>query len=218
MTSAQLGDADFDPFDENIDEILPPSGGQHSPAPSQKDVEKACQGINSRSLVVLHPFHQMNCGRLCSNYMCCFEDDFDPASCHEETTCQKYVACKELISKKDESPDDNDESPDEDTLEVCSIDNISKIGGYTQCEEHCRDHMCCFSAFGCNNYSSHHCEKHETCRILATGIITDTDIHGKAVFNYGLACSKEVVYGKDNQRNVCSAICEKVRSNILIQV
>ena len=190
---------DFSPGDENIDEILPPSGGQHTPGPSQEKVQGACDGLNSRSLVSFHPMHEMKCAQLCANYMCCFDDDFDPASCHEETTCQKYTSCQNLIVK-----DENEDA--------CSVENLLKPDGFNQCEGLCSDHMCCFFSGGCQNSPVHNCQQHEQCRILSTGILLGTDIHGKSVFDYAVACSKEVVYGESQDKDLCAAICEEVSS------
>mmetsp|Transcript_4785 Transcript_4785/g.7058 ORF Transcript_4785/g.7058 Transcript_4785/m.7058 type:complete len:870 (-) Transcript_4785:187-2796(-) len=180
------------PEDEDIDEILPPSGGQHTPGPSMDAVLKACGDLTDASIPVL-----IACSNLCDNYTCCFKDTYRPASCHEESTCNKYTPCKKLL--KDSAPQKKDVFP-----AVCSVSDLLSPGGFARCENYCSDHMCCFNDNDCDDYSQ--CNEFDSCKIMRDSIVTGTDIHGLTTFDYRKACSKDVIYGK-GEREPCALIC-----------
>ena len=183
--------------DEDIELILPPSGGQHTPGPSQKEIESACSNNNAIMLFEPAPL-QKSCSQLCSNYMCCFEDNYDPASCHEESTCMKYNACKILAPTRDESDD------------ICSIDNIRELDGLTKCEDHCYDYLCCFEEMGCISSISEDCPDFKACEILTNGVLIGTDLSDVTLFDYSKACSEDAIAEKEG-RAICADLCEPVR-------
>ncbi len=190
------------PSDEDIEEILPPSGGQHSAGPSTTAIFAACGDLTSENVPEVS-----TCSILCDNYTCCFREDYKPASCHEQSTCDKYKPCQKIL--KDTSKDDGDEGDEGDTSpKVCSVDDLVTMGGYPRCEAHCSDHMCCFSDADCNEYSQ--CSEYAECKMLRDNIVKGTDIHGATTFDYQKACSKDAIYGR-NDRESCELICEPVR-------
>ena len=196
MTSEfpSIGDIDNSlPIDEDIDEIIPPSGGQHSPKPSPSEVLEACSEVSPKDYSY-QPYAKKTCSEMCDNFLCCFQDDYNPASCHDEALCNRYTPCEKLIVKKD----------------LCFADNLQDKNGYVLCEEHCRDHLCCFNSAGCNNDNSN-CSGYESCEIFTEGVLIGTNIHGLTSFNYTQACSEEnILYG--NKKAFCSSICEPVSS------
>jgi hypothetical protein len=194
----------FQPEDENIEEILPPSGGQHNQGPSPSEVETACKDVSPNTLEPFEPFKK-TCSKLCMNYSCCFEDDYDPASCHEKSTCDKFSPCKKLVKKEETTPNPHPSSnfsPD-----ACSIDNLSHKTGFAQCEEYCDDHLCCFQNVSCKRGD---CSEYESCKILANGVVKDTDKFGVAIFDYSKACSDDAIEDI-NGKSVCSEVCDPVR-------
>lgn len=196
MTSELPGIGGLQPGDESIDEILPPSGGQHSKPPNPSDVKEACDNsIQTRSSTTF-PFMEKSCAGLCQNYLCCFEEDYDPASCHEESTCNKYTPCKKLVEKKEKH------------FTECSVENLLTRGGLAECEQRCSNHLCCFNGSGCQGAIDHTCSEYNDCEILTHGFIIGSDLHGVTLFDYHKACSEDManIMGGD----LCSSVCEAV--------
>jgi len=204
-------------FDSSDSELYPQTGGPIGgedgllPGPHPKLVNVACTSDKISN----------ECYYLCTSYLCCFYDNYDPFSCHASEICAKYSSCSILIDP--DSPNEittndmtkyyNDESyyPTNDGLypadEICSIDNLSMNHGLQQCEALCSKHMCCF---GGNNA----CTYRNDCPIYqACGILTDTSLlvkgpEGPLIFNFPSICSStslKTIGGK----NACTNICKK---------
>ena len=196
-----LSDSPFND-DTSVEEILPPPGRPHIPGPSPSDVEKACKDVSGKLLPSPNTKIKKSCSQMCENYSCCFEDDYDPVSCHEVSTCEKYSPCKKLKNKDDRFNG------------VCSVDSLSQKGGFALCEEYCGDHLCCFNGQDCGTTVSQQCSQYRECDIFSTGFIIGTDIHGLTIFDYENACSIDRI--KDLKGEAfCSSICEQVSWNRL---
>jgi len=182
----------LDPEDEVIEEIMPPSGGQHTPGPPPIDVAEAC----SDDRLNLYPIKQTTCYHMCSNYLCCFEEDYDPLSCHEESTCSKYTPCMKAIQIDDKDKD------------LCSIENILLPNGLEKCKGRCVDHECCFQSKDNDKCEEDHCSQSEfkSCKILAQSALEGSNLSGAALFNFNKACSPNALTSLF-EREICTDIC-----------
>lgn len=211
----QMIDYDSNPSDNG------PIGGEDGlqPGPLPKQVNIACTSdVNLNE-----------CYYLCSSYLCCFYDTYDPMSCHATEICAKYSSCFILIDADapSESFAMNTSAyynieiyyPAEGGLypadEICSIDNLSMNHGLQQCEALCSKHMCCFGGINACPYRND-CPIYQAC-----GILTDTSLllkgpEGPLIFNFMSICSLnslKTIGGK----NACTRICKPVRSHHFLQ-
>ena len=127
-----------DELDLKTDDIIIDTGqnnDNHSDSPS--DVQIACNDISTPTGLDQCYFH-------CSDYRCCFKDDFDPISCHARGICNQYQPCEKL-----EDVIDTPSSYPKPTVNMAAACNIHLISGqsdpfYEQnCVNLCQPAECC---------------------------------------------------------------------------
>lgn len=127
-----------DELDLKTDDIIINTGqnnDNHSDSPS--DVQIACHDITTPTGLDQCYFH-------CSDYRCCFQDDFDPISCHARGICNQYKPCEKL-----EDIIDTPSSYPKPTVNMAAACNIHLISGqsdpfYEQnCVNLCQPAECC---------------------------------------------------------------------------
>ena len=162
---------------------------------SPGDVGIACADISTSTGKDQCYFH-------CSKYRCCFQDDWDPISCHPRGICNQYMPCEKL---EDNSSDENNGKSSIDDL--CSVKNILIGGGYDQCENVCAGKMCCFdeSPDGCS--SRQDCADHEACSMLMSTYLLGKGTTGGAQFDVEKVCSTAAMLDTETKL-ICEDICE----------
>ena len=160
---------------------------------SPSEVIDACSDLST-------PHGKDECYSHCSSYRCCFQDNFDPATCHAPQVCDQYTPCKKLNYLS--SPEQSIKSVIDD---ICATRNILFSKGYENCEDACAGEMCCFKAGGCTERAS--CGDFEACSIILDETLMGKGPDGGAEFNVDQACSIERIQN-DDYREQCEAICE----------
>jgi len=191
-------DCQFYSFCENVTNFLGGGGGSgpnidhHSSSPS--DVQIACNDISTPSGLDQCYFH-------CSDYRCCFKDDFDPISCHARGICNQYDPCEKLEGI-------NDTHSKSTIDDLCSVPNLLIGGGFDQCENVCAGKLCCFdeSPGGCSTRPN--CVDYEACSILMGSFLLGKDASGGAIFDVNQICSTESI-GDPEIEEMCETVCEK---------
>jgi hypothetical protein len=161
---------------------------------SPADVEIACADVSTSTGKDQCYFH-------CAKYQCCFQDDFDPITCHARGICNQYRPCEKL----EQVSDDIDIKFTIDDL--CSVANLMIGGGYEQCEDVCAGKMCCFdeSAEGCS--SRQECIDHEACSMLMNYYLMGKEVDGGARFDVEKVCSIEAIANSETKA-LCADICD----------
>jgi len=182
-----------------------PIGGEDGlqEGPILNQVNSACN-INDANL--------NECYYLCSSYLCCFYDTYDPYSCHTSDICAKYSACFKLIDADvpgglaTEISTTNYEEGLYPADEMCSIEYLSLKGGIQLCEALCIKHMCCFGGDTPCTYRDD-CPVYQACGVLENDDYIVKGSEGVLVFNFDRICSLHSLETIGGQ-SACTHICK----------
>lgn len=179
-------------YNNNIPNIGGNGGMNDSKNPSPVEVANACHSLATIS-------QKEQCEDKCANFRCCFQNNYDPISCHSKSICDQYSICEEL---------ENDDGVTEfDVAEMCSINNLLTGNGYSQCENICEGKMCCFGTDGgCTQVGGKSCSVFEACEILVSDMLLGQNNDGSADFNVMKVCAKDSLGDMENKK-ICQAVC-----------
>ena len=108
-------------------------------------------------------FGALECSNLCQPAHCCFSGEYE---CDDvqlgHLNCDDYEACQVLYPSKKGTTKDLLKLA-ESIDEVCSAASLKTIGGRSECQNLCIDHLCCFYQDGCTNDPDKNCLAYAGC-------------------------------------------------------
>ena len=115
-----------------------------------EQVEAACTDLSTSS-------GKDKCFYRCNDYRCCFKDNYDPITCHNQDICDQFMPCKKLENLQSNDPDQYPGSTPEQVEAACT--DLSTSSGKDKCFYRCNDYRCCFK----DNYDPITCHNQDIC-------------------------------------------------------
>lgn len=159
-----------------------------------EQVEIDCADISTSS-------RRDDCHFACSDFMCCFETDYDERACHKKSVCDQYTRCKVLNYESESGKNDEDHN----IGDACSVENMMRDGG-EECQQMCRDHMCCVSTENsCSEKPQ--CEDYKACGLLVENNIVGDSAHDSIKALVDKACTQDKLKTEQGFED-CAALCK----------
>jgi hypothetical protein len=107
-------------------------------------------------------FGALQCSNVCQPAHCCFSGEY---ACNDvqlgHLNCEDYKACQVLYPDKGTTKELLKLAEDVDI--ACSASSLKTIGGRSECQDMCSDHLCCFYQNGCTNDPAKNCLAYAGC-------------------------------------------------------
>jgi len=143
-----------------------------------------------------------DCRFSCTDFMCCFDLDYDEITCHKKSVCDKYSVCDILNYNSETYNGDNNIDRLDD---ACSMENLIESGS-EECTRLCEDHMCCFSIENpCVTRPD--CQSYGVCGILAENNIAGDSAHDSTKVLVSKKCSQENIKTEKGGQE-CASLCK----------